>query len=297
MEQSSRADLNHLLTFYWVARSESFTAAARALQLPKSSVSRQIVALEQRLGTRLLERTTRRLSLTEIGRTYLVYCERVIAEAEEAERAVTAYTAEPRGLLRVGVPVTFARSFLAPLLPAFCRKYPQIRLDLVLRGGRLDPLQMQLDVVIHVGRLEDSSYVVRKLGSMQQGLFASKEYLQRYPTPQSPDDLRQHSMIAVSRTPAGSRLRLRHSQGDEVDLRLEPRLAAGDPVVAYTLAKGGLGIAMLPSFLSNSDTELVPVLPDWHPAPVEFFALYPARQLTSPKLRVFLSELETNLRF
>ena len=297
MEQSATADWNHLRAFFWVARSASFTTAARTLGIPKSTLSRQIQALEQSLGTRLLQRTTRRVALTEIGATFFAHCERVMAEVEDAERAVRAYTAEPSGLLRVGVPVTFARSFLAPLLPAFCRKYPRIRLDLVLRGGRLDPLEMMLDVVIHIGRLADSTYVVRKLGSMPQSLFAAPAYLAQHPAPSRPEDLSTHSVIALSRSPTGSRLRLLSKEGKETTVRLDPRLTAADPVVAQTLATGGLGIAMLPAFLTRNDTQLVPVLPDWQPAPVEFFALSPARSLPAPKLRVFLEELEQTLRF
>ncbi|MBL8216493.1 MAG: LysR family transcriptional regulator [Bryobacterales bacterium] len=297
MEQSVISDWNHLRAFFWVARSASFTTAARTLGIPKSTLSRQIQALEQSLHTRLLQRTTRRIALTEIGSTFFAHCERVMAEMQDAERAVRAYTAEPGGLLRVGVPVTFARSFLAPLLPAFCHKYPGIRLDLVLRGGRLDPLEMMLDVVIHVGRLADSSYVVRKLGSMPQSLHASKAYLAQHPTPSRPEDLSTHSMVAFSRSPAGSRLRLFAKDGTEKIVPLDPRLVAGDPVVAHTLVAGGLGIAVLPAFITRHDSRLVPVLPDWQPAPVEFFALYPARSLPAPKLRVFLEELEQMLRF
>lgn len=298
MEQSTRADLNHLQTFYWVAKSGGFTGAAKVLSLPKSSVSRQVAALESRLGTRLLERTTRRLALTEIGQTFLAHCERVLAEAEEAERAVTAYTAEPRGLLRVGVPVTFARSFLAPLLPEFCRKYPQVKLELTIRGGRLDPLELLLDVVIHVGKLDDSSYVVRKLGSMPQSLFASPDYLARAGTPADLDDLPKHAIVSVGRNAQGTRWAFAHAaRGEKREIRFDPRLALGDPVLAHGAVAAGLGIGLLPEFLTRGDGRLVPVLPEWRAVPVEFFALYPARQLTAPKLRVFLEELEAGLRF
>jgi DNA-binding transcriptional LysR family regulator len=296
MEQSSRADFNHMQTFYWVAKTSGFTAAAKVLGLPKSTVSRQIGLLEARLGTRLLERTTRRIALTEIGQLYLVHCERLMADAEEAERAVSAFTAEPRGLLRVGVPVTFARSFLAPILPAFCRKYPELKLELVLGGGRLDPVESLLDVVIHVGRLEDSSYTVRKLGSMPQHLYASREYLKKLGPPQTPSDLAKRSVIMISRSPRGTRWKLRRQQ-DTQEVKLDPRLAVADPVIAFQLAEAGLGVAMLPEFLASGSRKLERVLPDWSPGAVDFFALYPARQLTSPKVRVFLEELAGNLSF
>lgn len=296
MEQPGRVDFNHLQSFYWVAKTGSFTGAARVLQAPKSTVSRQIRALEERLGTRLMERTTRRIALTEIGTVYLAHCERVMAEAEDAERAVTAYATEPRGLLRVGVPVTFARTFLAPILPEFFRKYPGVRMELVLGGGRFDPVESLLDVVIHVGRLEDSSYVVRKLGVMTQGLYASRRYLRSRAAPETPAELAGHSVIMMGRTVRGSRWRLSGPGGRREEVRLDPRIAVADPVIAHQMVLAGLGIGMLPSFLTAGDERVVPVLPDWTAAPVEFHAIYPARQLTPTKLRVFLEELTAHLR-
>jgi DNA-binding transcriptional LysR family regulator len=298
VKQSGRLDFNHLQTFYWVAKNSGFTAAAKALELPKSTVSRHIALLETRLGARLLERTTRRIALTEIGQLYLAHCERVMADAEEAERAVTAYTSQPRGLLRVGVPVTFARAFLAPLLPAFCRKYPELKLELVLGGALLDPVEQVLDVVIHVGRLQDSAYVVRKLGSTPQYLYASKEYLRKSGSPGEPAALATHEAIALTRSPKGTRWKLQTRDGEVAEeVKVEPRVAVADPVIGFQLAEAGLGVAMLPEFLATGSKKLQRVLPEWRPAEVEFFALYPARRLTAPKLRVFLDELEKNLSF
>jgi len=200
MEQAQRPNLNHMLTFYWIAKSNSFTGAANALGMPKSTVRQQLRALETRLGTRLIQRTTRNLVLTEVGQIFFAHCERVVAEGEEAERAANSYAAEPRGLLRVGVPATFGRMFLAPVLPAFCRKYPQVRFEFVIPAGRMDPLANLLDVVIRIGKVEDSSYIVRQLGSLGRGLFATKEYLFANGAAKHPRDLPAHALIATSRT-------------------------------------------------------------------------------------------------
>lgn len=261
--------------------------------MPKSTVSRQIRALEQRLQVRLVARTTRRVDLTEIGGVYLGHCERVMAEAEDAERAVTAYSAEPRGLLRVGVPVTFARSFLTPLLPAFCDRYPGLRLDLVFRGGRIDPAEGLLDVVIHVGRLQDSSSIVRRLGAMGLALYASPDYVARRGLPALPAELAQHQALTSSRSPRGTRWRL-HGPSGEAEVNLEPRLTVADPVVTNELVRAGLGIGVLPDFLTR-DHALVRVLPDWQMNPLEFFALYPERQMTAPKVSAFLELLTVHL--
>jgi DNA-binding transcriptional LysR family regulator len=294
-QQSNRFDLNQVATFYWVARGGSFTAGAKALAMPKSSVSRQVAALETRLGVRLLNRTTRKLALTEIGRLYFAHCERVMAEAEQAEQTVTAYTAEARGLLRVGVPVTFARSFLAPLLPGFCRMYPEVKLDLVLRGGRLDPMEALLDVAIHVGRLQDSSYTVRRIGSMGQALYASAAYASSHPLPATLQDLARHSIVAVGRSPRGSRWVLEGPGTPKQEVWTDPRMAVADPVIACQMVESGFGIALLPSFLTRDRPSLVPVLPEWKAPDVEFFALYAPRPLVAPKVRVFLDYLQTHL--
>ncbi len=297
MEQAQRPNLNHMLTFYWIAKSNSFTGAATALGMPKSTVSQQLRALETRLGARLIQRTTRNLALTEVGRLFFGYCERAVAEGEEAERAATSYAAEPQGLLRVGVPATFGRMFLAPVLPAFCRKYPQVRFEFVIPSGRMDPLANLLDVVIRIGKVEDSSYIVRQLGSLQRGLFAAKEYLLAKGTPKLPQDLSAHALISTSRTPAGGHWRLRHAANGVEDVEFEPQISVPDPVLAHDLTCAGLGIGILPAFVTRQPPDLVRVLQAWDPDPVEIVALYPARQLAPLKLRVFLQELEEKLRF
>lgn len=297
MEQPLRPNLNHLLTFYWIGKANSFTGAANALGMPKSTVSQQVRALETRLGARLIQRTTRNLVLTEVGRIFFAHCERAVAEAEEAERAATSYAAEPQGLLRVGVPATFGRMFLAPVLPAFCRKYPQVKFEFVIPGGRMDPLSNLLDVVIRVGRVEDSSYIVRHLGSLRRGLYAAKEYLSTRGTPLCPHDLPAHALISTSRTPAGGRWRLRHAEEGVEEVRFDPQIAVPDPVLAHDLTCAGLGIGILADFVTRQTPDLVRVLKGWDPDPVEIVALYPARQLAPWKLKVFLHELEENLRF
>jgi DNA-binding transcriptional LysR family regulator len=298
MEQTpSRLDLNHLLTFYWVAKSGSFTRAAAALQKPKSTLSQQIRSLESKLGTRLLQRTTRKLVLTEVGELFFVHCERALEGAEEAERAARSYAAEPTGLLRVGLPATFARVFLAPVLPAFCRKYPQVKFEFIIPGRRMDPLENLLDVVIRIGKIEDSSYVIRSLGSLRRGLYAAPGYLKRRSAPEQPQDLTAHTLIATGRDPEGTQWKLRHQDGREVRVRFDPHIAVPDPVLAHDLTCSELGIASLPEFVTRQGPSLVRVLENWRPSDVEVVALYPAREFAPLKLKTFLQELEANLRF
>lgn len=295
MEQSSRVDLNLLHTFYWVAKSASFTKSSRILALPKSTVSRHIRLLEEQLGTRLLERTTRSLALTEIGHVFLAHCQRVISEAEEAQRSVTAFSDEPKGLLRVAVPTTFAHTFLGPILPGFCRKHPKVKLELILRGDHIDPVQTLCDVVIQLGCKAEATNAVRKIGSIERALFASRAYLKQHPAPTSPAELATHTTISTNRTPRGAHWRLINASGQPEEVSLDPLLAVPDPTLAYRFAVEGFGIAILPHFLARKDRRLVRVLPDWRPPSADFFAVYPGHLFMLPKLRVFLDELESNL--
>jgi len=298
MEQTvSRLNLNHLLAFYWVAKSRNFTRAAAVLQMPKSTVSQQIRSLETRLGTRLIQRTTRKLVLTEIGELFFAHCERALSEAEEAERAARSYAAEPTGLLRVGLPATFARVFLAPVLPSFCRKYPQVKFEFVIPGRRMDPLENLLDVVIRIGRIEDSSYVIRKLGSLRRGLYAGPGYLKGRRIPEQPQDLTEHRLIATERDAGGAHWKLRHRDGREETVQFDPQIAVPDPLLAHDLASNELGIASLPEFVTHQGPPLMQVLELWKPTDVEVVALYPARKFAPLKLKVFLQELEEKLQF
>jgi DNA-binding transcriptional LysR family regulator len=298
MEQTaSRLNLNHLLAFYWVAKSRNFTRAAAVLQMPKSTLSQQIRCLEARLGTRLIQRTTRTLVLTEVGQLFFAHCERALSEAEEAERAARSYAAEPTGLLRVGLPATFARVFLAPVLPSFCLKYPRVRFEFVIPGRRMDPLDNLLDVVIRIGRIEDSSYVIRKLGSLRRGLYAAPGYLRKRRVPQQPQDLTEHSLIATERDAGGSHWKLRHRDGREEDVQFDPRIAVPDPVLAHDLTSNEVGIASLPEFVTRHGPPLTQILEPWRPTDVEVFALYPAREFAPLKVKVFLQELEEKLQF
>jgi DNA-binding transcriptional LysR family regulator len=197
-------DLNELKFFVYVCRSCSFTVAAQQLGVPKSTVSRAIRRLELRVGVRLVERTTRSVAITEAGQIYYEHCQRVMEEAEQADLAMGALMAEPRGRLRVAVPSAFARSRLAPILGTFLARYPEVRLELQFTSE--NPLQKQtnLDVVIRAGRLEDSGLLVSTLAPVRIGVYASPAYLSGRTAPDVPMDLRLHSCITVKCGTSGS---------------------------------------------------------------------------------------------
>jgi len=290
-------DLNAMLMFREVARTQSFTAAALSLRQPKSTVSRAITALEKRLGVTLLERTTRRVALTEAGELYLESCERVVDELEHADRAVGALVAAPRGILRVAVPGPFGRTMLAPLLGSFLRQYPELRLHMQFLELDRAAVARNVDVAIRLGPLTDSSLYVRPLMQVRLGLYASREYVKQQGLPDRPADLASHKCISTSEPRDRCTWRLR--RGREVrEVSLEPRVAVPDPPTAYHLLMAGVGCAMLAQSIMVPDVKsgrLVRLLPEWEPEPVQLCAVYSARMDSSPKVRVFLQFLRERL--
>jgi DNA-binding transcriptional LysR family regulator len=291
-------DLNELQFFTQVAQAQSFTVAAKRLGVPKSSVSRAISRLEGRLGIRLVHRTTRSVSLTEAGEIYLERCERVLEEAEQADLAIGALLAKPRGRLRVGAPASFARLILGPVLGEFLCRYPELRLSLQLLGADASAREGSLDLAIRSGPLEDSGLLAKPLMRIRLGAYASPRYVERCGAPDSPADLRQQNCITTSCGTLGepgdsATWRLR--RGAEVkEVRVESRVAAPDPTINHQLALAAVGIALLPLAVARADVEqdrLMRLLPEWEPDPVELFAVYSSRLSTSPKVRVFLEFL------
>jgi DNA-binding transcriptional LysR family regulator len=291
-------NLNELQFFVHVSQTQSFTGAAKRLGVPKSSVSRTIQRLERRLGVRLVERTTRRVALTEVGELYLNHCRRVMEEAEQADLAVGALQAKPRGTLRVGAPVAFARSIMGPSMGDFLAMYPELRMHLQLLNGDESPRAGSLDVIVRAGPLEDSGLLVKPLMRIRLGAYASPTYLKRRKTPDSPAGLSQQSCITMTCGTFGepgdfAMWRLRRG-GELKEVRVDARVSVPDPTINHQLALAGTGVALLAQSVVRADVEqgrLVRLLPEWEPEPVELHALYPSQLNSSPKVRVFLQFL------
>src|SRR5260221_6497207 len=186
-------DLNEMLVFARVVQAGSFTTAAAALGMPKSTVSRKVSELEERLKARLLQRTTRKLSPTDAGRTYYDYCARIVGEIEDAERAVSSLQATPRGVLRVTAPVNVA--FLGPIVSDYLKRYPDVRIDLFCTGRSVDLVEERFDLGIRAGALADSTLIARSLGMVKWFLVATPAYLKKHGRPQTPDDLKRHACL------------------------------------------------------------------------------------------------------
>ncbi len=296
MRDNLNRDLNELAVFTYVVEHGGFTAAADATQLPKSNISRRIAKLEKRLGVRLLERTTRKVHVTEIGDIYYRHCRRMLDEANHADLCVERVMEIPRGTLRVSATVTTGQHLLAPMAAEFIGQYPEVQLELVLANRQVDVIDEGFDLVIRIGALQDSSLVARALGRCGLFLYASEEYLKDRGTPQTPEDLENHDCLVMSDRHDNSQWVL--SMGDVTKrVSLAPRASVNDFTTLRRMVVDGGGIAILPSYLhiSDDDKRLVRVLGDWTAQPVEFHAVFPSHRGATPKVRAFLEFLKVRL--
>jgi DNA-binding transcriptional LysR family regulator len=281
-------DLNEILVFTRVVQSGSFTAAAQQLGLTKSSVSRKVSELEDRIGARLLQRTTRKLSLTDVGRAYYEHCARIVAEVEEADLAVSRMQATPRGLLRVTVPLAFG--LLGSVVAEFLKRYPEVRVEIVATDRQVNLVEEGFDLAVRTGALADSTLIARPLGSVRRMLVASPAYLKRHGHPRAPEDLRQHECLVFAASPAPANWTLKW-QGKAVDVTAPARLAVNDFDLLREAARSGLGIASLPEFLCTEDIargRLRAVLPKWCTEETPVHALYPSSRHLTPKVITFV---------
>ena len=289
-------DLNDMLYFAEVVEQGGFAAAGRALGLPKSKLSRRIAELEGRLGVRLLQRTTRKLSLTEAGELYLRHCVAMREQAEAAEEAVAVVLTEPRGTIRVVCPVTLAQSTVGPLLPLFLERHPHVRVDMQVNNRVVDLVQEGVDVALRVRpTLEDSgSLVVKNLGNTQGLLVASPQQLERQGRPQTVEDLQRLSTLAMSAADGRASWRLIGPGGRSYDFQHRPCYTADDLLtLRYAVLKGS-GITVLPDYMCRREIErglLEQALPGWAPMTGVIHAVFPSRRGLVPAVRRFLDFL------
>ena len=282
-----------LPVFVQVVESGGFTAAAGPLGLTPSAVSRQISQLEDRLGARLLNRTTRRIGLTEVGAAYFERARQALALLAEAERAVLDLNAEPSGTLRVSLPTIFGNFHIAPILPAFVARYPKIALDVSTGDRFVDLVEEGLDVAIRVAELRDSSLIARRIAPFRRIVAASPAYLARRGTPRSPDDLAGHNCLVLSAYQPHGHWQFGTEQAIR-SIRVTGSIESNSIDVLRHAALAGEGIVQLPSYtLSREIGEggLVPLLADQAADNRNVYAVYPASRHLSPKVRAFVDYL------
>ncbi|MFT4130662.1 LysR family transcriptional regulator [Labrys sp. (in: a-proteobacteria)] len=285
-------NLQSLWIFLRVVERGGFTAAASQLGLPLSTVSRRVTALEEDLGVRLLNRTTRRVSLTEAGRDFYERCSLAEEILEEADLSVRALRTEPEGTLRLLVPYALGLIALEPALEEFRRRYPRIRLALTFDNHPLDLVEHGFDVALRTGVLPDSSYVARRLGRSRARLLASPSYLDRAGRPASPQELSNHAVLAHGPGEFLTTWRLRSKAGAEVEVAVRPILMSNESDTIIRQMLKGAGIALVSTRLMANragDQSFEIVLPDWHRAEdAEVWALYSKRATRDRKIQAFV---------
>ncbi|MEX0915470.1 MAG: LysR family transcriptional regulator [Wenzhouxiangellaceae bacterium] len=283
--------------FTAVVEAGSFVGAADDFGLSPAAVSRQLAALESRLGVRLLNRTTRRLSLTGEGEIFLARARELLEELSEAEAEVTERSAEVIGRLRINAPVSFGVRHLADLWGAFLDQHSRLQLDITLSDRTVDLVEEGYDLAIRIGRLPDSMLIGRQLSTTRMVLCASPEYVERNGAPEHPSELADHAVWSYSYFALGDEWRFTGAEG-QVSVRLHPRLHSNNGDTCRAGALQHQCIVLQPSFLIGADLRagrLVELLPDYHAGELGIHALYPSRRHVAPKVRLMIDYLTSAL--
>jgi DNA-binding transcriptional LysR family regulator len=276
--------------FVAVVDGGSFAAAATRLDVSRAMVSKQVQKLEEHLGTRLMNRTTRRLSMTETGRAFYERSAQIVADVEEAEQIAGQMTRTPQGVLRVTIPLSYGQHRLAAILGAYTQAYPLVQLDIALSDRKVELVEEGFDVAIRIGALPQSDLIARKLGAVHSIACAAPAYLARSGTPQMPSDLSNHACLGYSLTGGGTDWRFESPAGPVIVPIAGPIKADNGDIIRLA-AIGGAGIAFQPGFIVDDDIaagRLVRVLPGWQSAALGVYAVYPSRKHLSAKVRTFV---------
>jgi len=285
--------LNSMTIFVAVAKAQGFTAAAEKIGLSRAQISKSVMLLEQHLGTRLLNRTTRRVSLTEIGRIYYERCKTILHDIEEIEGIANAQTINPHGRLTMSAPTSFGILQLNEVIPQYLKQYPQVQISLSLADRFIDVVSEGFDLVLRIAELEDSSLIARKIAPCKRVLCASPTYLSKNGEPKVPQDLTNHQCLIYSNELKPDTWVL-HGPDKTETIKVNGSVCADNGDILKTAALRGLGITLLPTFIVGSDLlagRLQQVLPDYCPPEISIYAVFPSRRYLSAKVRTFIDFL------
>lgn len=293
-------DLNDLYFFAAVVEHGGFSAAGRALGVPKSRLSKRVAQLEERLGVRLLQRTTRRFVVTEVGERFYAHCRAVLEEAQAAQDAVDELRAEPRGTVRLSCPVSLAQTVLAYLLPDFLTLYPKMQVRVLSSDRRVDVIGEGFDLAIRVrNRLDtDANLVIRSFGHSRTKLVASPGLLDARGRPATPQDLANLPALSMREHEGAQLWELTDADGVQVNVDVQARLITGDFAILLEAARRGMGVALLPEFVcapAITRGELEVVLPQWSSPEGTMHFVYPSRRGMLPGVRALVDFLAERL--
>ena len=283
-----------MTAFVRTVETGGFSAAARQLGLTPSALSKLVTRLEDRLGARLLQRTTRRLQMTAEGEAFYARALPILKAMDEAEAEVTEAGTSPRGLLRLHCGSTFGTHQLAPAIPRFQARHPSVSLDLTISDERLDMMQEGVDLAIRIGPLEESTLVARRICNLERVICVAPSYLERHGRPRTPDDLQRHNCLWITSLPALRRWPFDTDEGIRV-VHVDGNVVTNNAETVLQLAVAGVGITRLSDVVVAEAIRagaLVPILADWHHVePVPLFATYPSGRNLSPKVRAMVDFL------
>ncbi|MEO8488685.1 LysR family transcriptional regulator [Pseudomonas sp.] len=282
--------------FCQVMESGSFTAAAEQLGLSKQFVSRRLIQLEDRLGVRLLNRSTRRLDVTPLGQSYYESALRLLSEVEQVEQGIAGQNSEPRGTIRLSAPLSFAMAHLGCLLPAFLQRHPHVSVEVDLSDRPVDLIGEGYDLVLRIGTLEDSTLIARRIASVQRVYCASPEYLALRGTPRQPEDLADHDCLPYGH---GRQVQWRFlTKGKQQSVNVSGRMRVNNGELLRDTAIAGLGVTYLPTFIvaeALKDGRLVTVLEDFAPEALTLSAVYPQHRQSSRPVQALVEFLRERL--
>lgn len=285
--------LNSMTIFVEVVKGNGFTAAAEKIGMSRSQVSKSVMQLEEHLGTRLLNRTTRRVSLTEIGRIYYERCKAILRDIEEIEGIASEQATKPHGTLTLSAPTSFAILHLNEVITQYIKQYPQVQISLNLADRVIDVVAEGFDVVVRIASLEDSSLIARKVAPCKRVFCASPAYLEQHGIPQVPQDLAIHHCLIYSNELKPDTWTLHGPNGAE-SVKVNGPLCADNGDVLKSAAVAGLGVTLLPTFIVGPDIRagrLEQVLPDYCPPEISIYTVFPSRRYLSAKVRTFVDFL------
>ncbi len=283
--------LTDIAVFVQVVDSGSFTAAAERLNISKSVVSKYVTRLEDRLGARLLNRTTRRLSLTEVGRVFYERSRKGLADIEDAQAEVSRLQGKPRGTLRINAPMSFGILHVAPALPEFLKLYPEVTVDMNLDDRKVDVIKEGFDVSVRISELPDSSLVAKRVAPCRHAIVAAPSYLEQHGTPRTPADLRDHNIITYRYQESALEWHFRTPDNKSTSVAVSGSLMMNNSLALRAALLEGVGITRTPTFVVGQDIQegrLVPILRDYETLELTIFLVYPQRRHLSPKVRAFV---------
>lgn len=283
-----------MYVFVKVVEQGSFARAAERMDLSTSAVSRHVAELESHLDTRLLNRTTRRISLTESGQAFYERTLQLLADLEEAEAAASSSTATPRGTIRLTCSINFGVKHLAPAIGCFQARYPAVLFDISVSDRFVDLVEEGLDLAIRIGDIGNPNLIARKIGEMRLVTCASPAYLKRHGTPRRPEDLLRHNCLTYEYAPVRNQWPFRDKGGNDLKVRIAGSVHGNNGELLTTIAAEGVGIAFEPDFIVSpliKAGKLTPILKHYQPSPFPIYAIYPSRRHLSAKVRSFVDFL------